>query len=504
MKTIRNTKSLCPSCYALLDAQIFERDGQVFIRKTCPTHGEIEDIYWSDAEQYYRMERFGEIGSGLENPRTEIVKGCPFDCGICPEHKSYSVLTIIDVTNQCNLRCPICFAHSGASGYLYEPSKETIFKIIDNLRSNLPIPPVALQFSGGEPTLRDDLPELVEYALKAGFPHVEVNSNGIRFANDSEYVIRLKKAGLATVYLQFDGVTPEPYAKTRGVNLLPTKLKALENFRKADHLSVVLVPTLVNGVNDDQVGDIIFFGAKNFDIVRAINFQPVSITGRIDRDELKRMRITIPDFMKLAEQQTQGRIKASDFYPVPFVIPFARAVGAIKGMRYAEFTAHPHCGVATFAFVKGDEIVPITRIANVEKFMEDLKKVYMEDSRNFKTLAKIGLVRSFRSMGRSSLKSLLKTVMETGDYEDLVRFMSNVIMIGCMHFMDAYNYDLDRVKRCCIHYGVPDGRIIPFCTMNALHRESIERAYSIPIPAWKNSEAENISQILKVPKTRDP
>lgn len=503
MKAIKKTKSLCPSCYAILDAEIFERDGQVFIRKTCPTHGEFEDIYWSDAEQYYRMASFGEIGSGLENPRTKIVKGCPFDCGICPEHKSYSVLTIIDVTNQCNLRCPICFAHAGASGYVYEPSKEIIFKIIDNLRSNLPIAPVALQFSGGEPTLRDDLPELVEYALKSGFPHVEVNSNGIRLANDFNYLMKLKNAGLSTVYLQFDGVTPEPYVKTRGTNLLPTKLKALENFRKAEHLSVVLVPTLVNGVNDNQVGDIIFFAAKNFDIVRAVNFQPVSVTGRIHRDDLKRMRITISDFMKLAEQQTAGRIRPSDFYPMPFVIPFARAVGAINGVHYTEFTAHPHCGVATFVIVKDDEIVPITRIANVEKFMEDLKKVYREDSRSSQTLAKINMVRSLRSMGSSSLKGLLKAVMATGDYEDLARFMHNVIMIGGMHFMDAYNFDLDRVQRCCIHYGVPDGRIIPFCTMNNLYRESIERAYSIPLSAWKGSHVESISPSPRMPKRGD-
>ncbi len=503
MKTIKNTKSLCPSCHAVLDAQVFERDGQVFIRKTCSTHGDFEDVYWSDAKQYHRMERFNEEGSGLENPRTETLKGCPLDCGICPRHKSYSVLAIIDVTNRCNLRCPICFAHAGVSGYVYEPSKETIFKIIDNLRNNLPIPPVAVQFSGGEPTLRDDLPEFVEYALKAGFRHVEINSNGIRFANDFDYVMRLKKAGLKTVYLQFDGVTREPYIKARGVNLLPTKLKALENFRKADRLSVVLVPTLANGVNDDQVGDMILFGAKNFDIIRAVNFQPVSITGRIDRNGLKQMRITIPDFMRLAEEQTDGRIKMSDFYPVPFVIPFARVAGAINGVRYAEFTAHPHCGVATFILVKDGDVIPITRMAKVEEFMGDLKKVYMENSGGSKTRAKIDLVRSIRSIRSDSLKDLLKTVIATGDYEDLARFMHNVIMIGAMHFMDPYNYDLDRVQRCCIHYGVPDGRIIPFCTMNTLHRESIERAYSIPLSEWKNSQAESFPGLRKI-ETGDP
>jgi hypothetical protein len=229
----------------------------------------------------------------------------------------------------------------------------------------------------------------------------------------------------------------------------------------------------------------ILFGVENFDIVKAVNFQPVSITGRIDRDKLKQMRITIPEFMKLAEAQTEGRIKVSDFYPVPFVVPFARAVGAIKGTRYTEFTAHPHCGVATFILVEGDEIVPITRMVDVEGFMEGLEKVYMEASNGHGTQAKFNLLRSLRSINSSQLKDLLKTVMTTGDYEDLARFMRHVIMIGGMHFMDAYNFDLDRVQRCCIHYGVPDGRIIPFCTMNTLHRDSIEKAYSVPLAEWQ-------------------
>jgi hypothetical protein len=160
-------------------------------------------------------------------------------------------------------------------------------------------------------------------------------------------------------------------------------------------------------------------------------------------------------------------------------------------MRYAEFTAHPHCGVATFILVKDGEITPITRIVDVERFMESLKKVYMENSRGRKAIAKINLARSLHSIGRSSLTELLKTVISTGEYDDLARFMQHVIMIGGMHFMDPYNYDLDRVQRCCIHYGVPDGRIIPFCTMNVLHRDSIERANSVPLSAQSPPQGED-------------
>jgi hypothetical protein len=155
---IKDTESLCPECLKKIPAEIYEEQGKVYIKKTCPEHGEWKDLYWGDYEQYKRAQRYEAPGEKLSNPRTEKVNGCPYDCGICPEHKSPTVLAIIDVTNRCNLRCPICFAHAGAAGYLYEPSKEEIRKIMENLRANRPVPPPALQFSGGEPTVREDLP----------------------------------------------------------------------------------------------------------------------------------------------------------------------------------------------------------------------------------------------------------------------------------------------------------------------------------------------------------
>ena len=154
----RKTKSLCPICLKVIKATIYDENNKVYITKTCPEHGEYTDLYWGDYEQYKRAQRYEAPGEKLSNPRTEKVNGCPYDCGICPEHKSHTVLAIIDVTNRCNLRCPICFAHAGAAGYLYEPSKEEIRKTMENLRANRPVPPPALQFSGGEPTVREDLP----------------------------------------------------------------------------------------------------------------------------------------------------------------------------------------------------------------------------------------------------------------------------------------------------------------------------------------------------------
>lgn len=475
---LKETRSICPECHAVLPAGLYEREGKVIIAKSCPTHGYFEDVYWSDFEQWQRVRRYSTLGDGLENPRTKTAGGCPNDCGICPNHKSHTILAIIDVTNRCNLRCPICFANAAATGYVYEPSFDEICSMIDNLVANRPVPVKALQLSGGEPTLRDDLPEIVRYAQSAGISHIEVNTNGVRTAKDPAYVRRLCQSGVSSFYLQFDGVTPEPYKVTRGLDLLPMKLKALENFRNEGHDSTILVVTLVRGVNDNQIGDIINFAARNKDIIRCVNVQPVSVTGRIDRTKLANYRITIPDFMRLVEEQTDGQVKRSDFYPVPTVVPFARAVGAIKGRRYPEFTMHEDCGMATFVFVEDGKLTPITRYANVDAFMQSMNEVYRLARAGKSVRARLEMIGSFRHLKLRVLAPLISGVVREGSYEALGRLMHKVIMIGAMHFMDPYNFDLERVERCGIHYAVPDGRIVPFCTMNTLHREKIEKQFA--------------------------
>jgi len=283
---------------------------------------------------------------------------------------------------------------------------------------------------------------------------------------------------VSSFYLQFDGVTNEPYRITRGLDLLPTKLKAIDNLRARGHDSTILVVTLVRGVNDNQLGRIIDFAASNHDTIRCVNVQPVSITGRIDRNKLGDYRITIPDFMRLVEEQTNGQVRRSDFYPVPAVVPFAKAVGALKGKRFPEFTMHEHCGMATFVFVEDGELVPITRYANVEAFMSAMSEVTALAQAGRKVRANMKMIESLRHLRLKVLGPLVTGVMKEGSYEALGRLMRSIIMIGGMHFMDGYNIDLERVERCGIHYAIPDGRIIPFCTMNTLHREQIERQFA--------------------------
>ncbi|PMB74190.1 radical SAM protein, partial [Candidatus Bathyarchaeota archaeon] len=303
--------SVCPECLNKIPMRIYEENGVIFLEKTCPKHGKFEDVYWGDAElfKWFYSDWYNAkyAGTGLENPHTKTAKGCPYDCGLCTQHKSHTVLGIIDVTNRCNMACPVCFAYAGAVNYVYEPIYEQIVDMIKLLRGNKPWACNALQFSGGEPTIRNDLPQLIAEAKKAGITHVEVNTNGLRLAEDLDYFKKLLDAGLSTLYLQFDGLREEIYKKTRArTDLVQKKQKVLENARKIGLDSIVLVVTLARGVNDKDLGDIVRYAIENHDVVRCVNIQPISMAGRARKDEMRKMRITVPDTIKLIEEQTNG------------------------------------------------------------------------------------------------------------------------------------------------------------------------------------------------------
>jgi uncharacterized radical SAM superfamily Fe-S cluster-containing enzyme len=207
------------------------------------------------------------------------------------------------------------------------------------------------------------------------------------------------------------------------------------------------------------------------------------------------MRITISDLMRLTEEQTNGQIKASDFYPVPTVVPVSRAVGALKKKRYVEFTAHPHCGVATYAFIKDGKIATITEFGNVDKFIKSIEKAYKESEKGHDTRAKMRLMNSLRHIKLEMLRKNILPLLKSGSYKALGDLHRKMLMISSMHFMDPYNFDLERVQRCCIHYVVPDGRIIPFCTMNSIHRPEIEKKFGVSIEEWKKTHKAEIGAV---------
>jgi len=481
----------------VIDADVIVNNRRVTIEKTCPEHGYFRDVYWSDSVLYKKFSKYKHTGDGLENPQTREDKGCPYDCGLCPNHKSTTILANIDVTNRCNMHCPICFANAASTGYVYEPSLEQVKEMMRVLRDERPLPCPAVQFSGGEPTVREDLPELVALAKRMGFAHTQLATNGIRLAESVKYCNELKNAGLSTVYLQFDGVTERPYIEARGYNALPVKVKAIENCRKAGLDSIVLVPTLVRGINDQQMGGIIRFATRNMDVVRCVNVQPISFAGRVEVGELEKMRITIPDFMRLVEEQTDGQIRREDFYPVPSVFPLTHLIEVWQGSPERHLTCHPHCGAATYVFVDGNNLTPITRLVDVEGLFELLERltVRIKDHPMFgrvEAIAEIAkelphLIDKEKVPRGTDVGETILDFLGGGTIESLVAFHSQVLMIGCMHFMDPYNFDCERVSRCAIHYATPDGRIIPFCSYNTIHRKEVEKKFSVPLEGLKKT-----------------
>ena len=497
----KEVQSLCPECGRLIPAKILERDGKVIMEKTCPNHGFVQDLVYSNAELYKKAERWTyEDGDGILNPQVTGAKVCPEDCGLCDLHISHAVVANLDLTNRCNLRCPICFANANVQGYVYEPSYEQVVEMLKVIRNVKPVFPPAVQFSGGEPTIHPRFLDILKAARSMGFTHLQIASNGIRLAKDLEFAKQSKEAGLYTVYLQFDGTRDEVYRKTRGLSgLWELKLQAVENARKAG-LRVVLVPTIIKTINDDQVGKIFQFAIDHSDVISGISYQPVAFTGRISTEERARQRYTLSDLAQDVEGQT-GYMKAmEDWYPLAVTSPFSKLLSAIWKYEAAKITPHADCGIGSYIFVhsKTKSVTPITKLIDIEGFTMDLNKLVKQKISHIRSLTALSaqhlLKKHFRTeeakdgMTPEICLELFQGVVdkEAQKRVDLI-YDWNMLLVGGMHFQDSYNYNVDRVKRCSIHYAAPNGRLYPFCTYNSgpVFREKIERQFSIPLEEWR-------------------
>lgn len=495
---IRDTKSICPQCNKAIDAVLFEKDGKVFIKKECPDHGEFEDIYFGSYEMLKKFDRFQYDGKKIENPNT-CSDSCPTSCGLCPAHKGSTLLANIMLTNRCDLACWYCFAYAKKENYVYEPTKEQIRSMMKLLRSARPVPSTAVQLTGGEPTLREDLIEILKIAKDEGFEHVQLNTNGIRLSRDIELARKVSESAVKTIYLSFDGVSEQANPKNHWE--IPGILK---NCRETE-IGIVLVPTVIKGSNDHEIGDILRFGFRNLDVIRGINYQPVSLVGRMPKEEREKCRITIPDVIQKIEEQTGGEITKEDFYPVPTVVPISHLVEALNSEPQYEFSCMPACGAATYIFQEGEgknaKLVPITRFVDVEGLMEATQKAADEikDSKA-KSIRKILEVTKLASkipqfvdrekepIGLDLSGILIEIVKKRGEYNALSKFHQKALFVGMMHFQDKYNYDIERVRRCVIHYATPDSRIIPFCAFNVLpeiYRDAIQKKYSVSLEEWE-------------------
>lgn len=498
----KQTQSLCPDCSKLIDALIFEEDGKVFMEKRCAEHGEFRDLIYSDVKLYLKMEKwhFGD-NRGLSNPAIPDAKNCPDQCGLCSMHQSHTALANVDLTNRCNLTCPVCFANANAAGTLYEPSFTEIRKMLQALRNERPVAGRVVQFSGGEPTIYPRFFDVLRLAKEMGFSHIQAATNGIMLS-DLEFAQQAAEAGLQTLYLQLDGVTDDVYKRVRGEALLEKKLKCIENCKKTG-MKIVFVPTIVKGVNDHQIGDIVKLALDNIEAMSGISFQPVAFTGRINKNELLEKRFTQADLAHCVSDQTGLTDKYNDWFPLACVTPFSKLLGALRGEEVPTMSCHPHCSLGTYLFVDKNSrtAIPITRFFDVGNALQDMYQLgeKREGGSIFGKFVneKLGQFGAFNSLKRHfhpefappglTFTKFLQTLQGFTDKTKGRNGMDGVytyrtLLVAGMHFMDHYNYDVERVRRCLIHYAAPNGLLYPFCAYNSgpTFREKIEKKYSIP------------------------
>lgn len=437
---IGETNALCPVCMKTIKAEKIAEDDVVYIVKTCPEHGSWKVKIWNGVEHYKYLYEFAAVPKTPEKFAVPQMKDCPHDCGLCSQHMQHSCLNVVEVTNHCNLNCPICFATANGCGYDYHPDMETIrgmFKtVVDYVKS-----PRCIQLSGGEPTVRDDLPEIVRIAKEMGIEHVEVNTNAVRIAKDIEYLKALKEAGVDDFYMQFDGTKDDIYLQTRGKPLFELKEQAIANCVEVG-IGITLVVTVSPNINLDHVGEIIKYAATKVPTVKGVHFQPISYFGRYPVDPENNDRVTIPELAQAIEKQTKGMLKADNFIPTS--------------------CSNVHCDMKSLSVVLPDHsLFPLTTMAlGPPKKTDDVAD---------KTR---GEVSQFWRFIENSMDGEDENRSDDGSWRTFVsRAKTHYLTVSAMAFQDVWTGETDRWERCCIHVVTLDGRLIPFCLFNVTNNE---------------------------------
>lgn len=491
------TQSLCPECLALVPAKILRRGQRVYFRKTCLEHGVRDDFVCSDAEWYDRME-FALPARMPAKFGVEPSRGCPYDCGLCTEHEQHTCIGVLEITSSCNLTCPMCYAASAPGGKhlsLTDCKRQIDALVAAEGRAEI------CQLSGGEPTVHPQFAEVLAYALSREIDYVMINTNGIRLAKDDELVdLVARHKDRIEIYFQMDGLDDAVHEKLRGERLVQTKLAALDRLGAAG-IHVTLVCTLQGGVNDDQMGPLVEFGVARRHIT-GISFQPATYSGRHMLPEDLERRITFPDVIRGVAEQTSGLFAQSDFLPLP--------------------CAHPNCHQIAIAYRTAGSAVPVSRFIDAEANFDLLANGISFTREKARELIGRYLVRQsccggrcgdegsgFRVQGaesgqRSEVRGQSIDVLPLASSPSLPLLSStspadeffskilaeqlgaeNLFRITITSFLDAYNFDVRRVMKCCTHHVLPSGHVIPFCAYNVLYRDG-----HVPLPQLARIAAE--------------
>ena len=450
--------SICSVCLRRVEGKIVFEGGSVFLLKECPEHGH-ERVLMADDVEYYRRcrEVFLKTPEQPNHYNTPTRWGCPYDCGLCPSHEQHSCLTLVEITDHCNLTCPICYAASGPHRPGYR-SLEHVERMLDAVVRNEREPDV-VQISGGEPTLHPDFFAILDAAKRRPIRHLMVNTNGIRIAKEPDFAARLAQymPGFE-LYLQFDSLERGPLMELRGADLRPIRERAIETLDALD-LSTTLVVTLKKGLNDGEIGRILEFAAAHR-CVRGVTFQPVQAAGRLEAFDPARDRLTLTEVRRSILEQFPV-FRPEDVMPVP---------------------CHPDSLAMAYALRSGDRLLPLTGMIDPNVLIEGSRNtiVYEQDSGLRDHLFRLFSTNHSPASAATSLRELLCCLPKVAAPERIG--YKNIFRVIIMQFIDAHTFDLRSVKKTCVHIVHPDAkRLIPFDTYNLFYRDDLETRVLAPL-----------------------
>lgn len=439
------TLSLCHVCLKRVDAKIVFENGNVFMLKRCNEHGNSKVLIADDIEYYKNIRNYNKPSETPYIFNTKTHYGCPYDCGLCPDHEQHSCLSIVEVTDRCNLTCPTCYAGSSPT-FGRHRTLEEIKKMLDVIVKNEKEPDV-VQISGGEPTIHPQFFEILDYAKTLPIRHVMLNTNGIKIAKDKAFAARLKTyAPDFEIYLQFDSFEDSVLRELRGADLAAIRQQALDNLNELN-LSTTLVVTLQKGLNDHEIGKIIDFALKQ-KCVRGVTLQPTQIAGRLEHFNPETDRMTLTEVRRKILEQTEV-FNGDDLLPVP---------------------CNPDALVMGYALKLGDEVFPLTRYINPNDLLDNSKNtiVYEQDEMLHGKMIELFSTGNSVEVAEENLKSIMCCLP---NIEAPNLGYDNLFRVIIMQFIDAYNFDVRAIKKSCVHIVNKDYKIIPFETMNLFYRD---------------------------------